>query len=95
MVGALCFEVTSPFLVHENLLELMASSKKKEDFREIIRNNVKQCELKLSLAQRWKFQQDNDLKHTALIVRKFFKGNNINVLEYLAKCPDLNLIANL
>ncbi len=68
---------------------------KKKDYQEIIKNNVKQFALKLSLGRRWTFQQDNDPKHTALIVKKFFKDNNINVLEDPAQSPDLYPIASL
>ncbi len=35
-----------------------------------------------------------DPKHRALIVKEFFKDNNINMLER-AQSPDLNLIENL
>ncbi len=34
------------------------------------------------------FQQDNDPKHIALMVKKFFKYNTINMLEYPAQSPD-------
>lgn len=44
---------------------------------------------------RWRYQHDNDPKHTAQVVKQWFQENNVTVLPWPSQSPDLNPIENL
>lgn len=43
----------------------------------------------------WRFQHDNDPKHTSKYVKGFLEMKNVNMLEWPAQSPDLNPIESL
>jgi hypothetical protein len=68
----------------------------KELYCKILEDNILRTYHKLCMKPHaFYFQQDNDLKHTAKIVKAWFKENNIDLLPWPANSPDLNIIEKL
>ena len=68
---------------------------RKEDYIRILDENVKESAEKLQLGHNRMYQLDNDPKHTAKVVKKWSKDNDVNVREWQSQSPDLNPIENL
>jgi len=46
------------------------------------------------LGNDWRFQQDNDPKHTSHLAKAFLQENFLEILEWPSNSSDLNLIEN-
>lgn len=68
---------------------------KKENYVDILRENMQKSDHSLGLGHRWVFQQDNDPKHTLKLVQQFLKDTKTKILEWPAQSSDLNPIENL
>jgi transposase len=52
-------------------------------------------EVRRMFGRRWRFQQDNDPKHTSRVAREFLEENFPEVMDWPSNSPDLNPIENL
>lgn len=52
-------------------------------------------EVRRMLGRRWRFQQDNDPKHTSRLAKEFLQENVPEVIDWPSNSPDLNPIENL
>lgn len=71
-----CFSANGP----GNLVKVDGIMRK-EHYVKILEENIWQSAEKLGLGQHWTFQQDNDPKHTAKVVKKWFLENDVNVAQ--------------
>jgi transposase len=60
---------------------------------DILRRHVP--EIRQMLGNRWRFQQDNDPKHTSHLAKAFLQENMPEVMDWPSNSPDLNPIENL
>lgn len=76
-------------------LVFIESTMNKTDYLTILKDNLQPSVDKLGLDQTWVFQQDNDPKHTAKIVKEWLLYHTPKQLDHPAQSPDLNPIEHL
>jgi transposase len=67
----------------------------KEKYRQILIHQMKPSALRLFPDGNYRFQQDNDPKHTAGTVKAYMENNGVPLMPWPAQSPDLNPIENL
>lgn len=68
---------------------------RKEDYNNILRNEMLTSARRLFGENEWIFQQNNDPKHTAKVNKEWVQSNNIKTFAWPSQSPDLNPIENL
>lgn len=71
------------------------STMDKMQFLDILKNNLKPSAIKLGLSDKFWYQQDNDPKHTAGIVKLWLLYNTPKQLKTPPQSPDINPIEHL
>jgi transposase len=68
---------------------------KAENYKQILIHYMRPSAAKLFQDNNYIFQQDNDPKHTANVIKKYLSNHEIQCLQWLAQSTDLNPIENL
>lgn len=76
-------------------IQFIESIMNRHDYLDILKTNLRESAIKLGLGERFVFQQDNDPKHTAEIVRLWLLYNVPKQLRTPPQSPDLNPIEHL
>lgn len=76
-------------------LHFIEGTMDKNVYIDILKTNVKQSAQKLRIEHNFKFYQDNDPKHTSLLLKNWLLYNCPKVIKTPAQSPDLNVIEHL
>ena len=64
-------------------------------YLDILAKNLVASARRLTLGQKWIFQQDNILKYTSKSTKKWLLDQKINILQWSSQSSDLKPIENL
>ena len=65
----------------------------KEDYHQILIHHMRPSAARLFPSGPYTFQQDNDPKHTAHIIRNYFNNQGIDVLDWPSQSADMSQIS--
>ncbi|KAF2346557.1 Transposase Tc1-like [Trinorchestia longiramus] len=85
-----CFSSSGVSKLH--IIERTMNGRK---YREILEKQFLPLARLLKLKRGWKFQQDNDSKHTANETKEWLRTKKINILKWPSQSPETNPIENL